>query len=358
MKDMIIDKIEDVFVLDKMIEVSTNIVITAHIHPDGDAAGSTQALAYYLAGRGKNVAVTYPEPLPDTIGFITKGAEGFVSLSWKNDEEECRRIVGAADLIFCVDCNSFARTGGLEEMMRASEAKKILIDHHLSPDRESFDIVFSKTDVSSACELLYWILLAMPDMAGDAGKLPLFSASALLTGMTTDTNNFANSVYPSTLEMASSLLAAGVDRDAILIDLYNEYRENRMRLMGYLLHENMKITPWGVAYMVVTGDIAEQFAIQEGETEGFANMPLSIGKVKMSVFLKLDGEGFFRVSVRSKKGYSSNKCASRYFHGGGHENASGGRLFFPQDIAKPEDAPEYIRKVTAELFKEEGYYEE
>ena len=75
----------------------------------------------------------------------------------------------------------------------------------------------------------------------------------------------------------------------------------------------------------------------------------------MSLFLKIDGNGFFRVSVRSKKGYSSNLCATRYFHGGGHENASGGRLFFPQDIAAPEAAAAYIERVTDELFKEEGY---
>ena len=91
-------------------------------------------------------------------------------------------------------------------------------------------------------------------------------------------------------------------------------------------------------------------------------MPLAIGKVGMSIFLKEDGDGFFRVSVRSKKGISANKCAVRYFHGGGHENASGGRLFFsrtdgvPADISSPAEAESYILNSVKELY-ESGEYE-
>ena len=239
--------------------------------------------------------------------------------------------------------------------MRSSSARKVLIDHHLAPDSGAFDLVFSTPEVSSACELLYNVLLALPDVVGDVSRLPKPSAEALMAGMTTDTNNFSNSVYPSTFAMASGLLGAGVDRDGILQKLFNEYRENRLRMMGWLLYENMRITDAGVAYMIITSDTAERFGIREGETEGFVNMPLAIGRVKMSILLKIDGNGYFRVSVRSKKGYSSNLCATRYFHGGGHENASGGRLFFPQDIPSPDEAAGYVERVTGELFKEEGY---
>ena len=345
--------------LERLIDASGNIVITAHIHPDGDAAGSTIALLHYLVEcRKKNARILYPEPLPSTIAFISEHTDAERIMAGSTMPEQCAEAVNSADLIFCLDCNSFTRTGVLESMMRGADAPKVLVDHHLNPDSEAFDLVISTPEVSSASELLYNVLLSMSDIAGDALKLPRVSAEALMTGMTTDTNNFANSVYPSTFAMASGLLAAGVDRDAILSRLFNNYRENRLRMMGALLYENMTITPWGVAYMVVDEALASRFGIMEGETEGFVNMPLAIDRVKMSLFLKIDGDGFFRVSVRSKKGYSSNKCASRYFHGGGHENASGGRLFFPQDIASQSLAGRYIEEVTAALFKEEGYYEE
>ena len=210
--------------------------------------------------------------------------------------------------------------------------------------------MFSESEISSACELTYQVLLALPSIGGDAHKLPEFSARALMTGMTTDTNNFANSVYPSTFAMASALLETGVDRDAILSSLYNRYRENRIRLMGYLLYENMAITDEGVALMIIDKDIATKYDIRDGETEGFVNLPLAIDRVKMSIFLKQDDGGFFRVSVRSKKGISANRCAMKYFHGGGHECAAGGRLLFPQDIASPAGAEAFLRKVSFEFF--------
>ena len=113
--------------------------------------------------------------------------------------------------------------------------------------------------------------------------------------------------------------------------------------------------------MILTEEIASEFNISEGETEGLVNEPLRIASVKMSIFLKQDDAGFFRVSIRSKKGFSAVGCSKAYFHGGGHENASGGRLFFkandgnPADISSPSQAEKYLLKVTSEYFKSGDY---
>ena len=170
--------------------------------------------------------------------------------------------------------------------------------------------------------------------------------------MTTDTNNFANSTYPSTLQMASELLAAGVDRQEILSGLYNSYRENRFRFMGEYLSDKLTITPYGLAYAVITTEDLERYDIREGETEGFVNMPLGIAEVRMSIFLRQEGN-LFRVSVRSKQGVSANRCATMYFNGGGHENASGGRLAIPQDVESAGAAREYIERSCSEFFSKD-----
>jgi phosphoesterase RecJ-like protein len=68
--------------------------------------------------------------------------------------------------------------------------------------------------------------------------------------------------------------------------------------------------------------------MQEGDTEGFVNEPLSIGKVRMSIFAREDA-GEVRISIRSKRGTSANRCAKLFFNGGGHENAAGGKLYMP-----------------------------
>ena len=173
--------------------------------------------------------------------------------------------------------------------------------------------------------------------------------TALLAGMTTDTNNFANSVYPSTFQMASELIAAGVDRDALLEKLYWSYRENRVRLMGYMQSEQLHILPGGAAYMILTKEIQEKYNLREGESEGLVNVPLAIGEVRLSVLVKEDG-GHFRVSARSKKGTSAQNLALRYFHGGGHENAAGGKIF-PEDFSPADGIQAYVEKVLKEYLR-------
>ena len=341
---------------DRLIAGCEKISIVSHVHPDGDAAGSTLALREFLEKtKGRDATVILPDTLPETLAFIADGVPSGRLLSGASDPEGARQRILDSDMVVCLDCNSFSRTGVLEESLRSFMKTKVLIDHHLSPESGSFDLVFSHTDVSSASELLFYMLLGFPEVGGKAAGLPAFSASAMMTGMTTDTNNFANSVFPSTLSMASALLDAGVDRDAILSDLYNNYGENRMRLMGYMLYSNMKITDDGLAFMVIRPDIVEEFSVREGDTEGFVNLPLSIGRVKMSILLRQDEGGYFRVSVRSRRGVSANACAMRYFHGGGHECAAGGRLFFPQDIASHANAEEFLMKLSTDFFNAEGH---
>ena len=334
--------------LDGLIEAAERITIAVHTHPDGDAAGSGAALLSYLRERrGKDAVLLLPDPLPDSLTFVLP-RDG-VMVYEEAPETACGRIA-ASDLLFGMDFNAFDRTGGAEIPLRESRAEKVLFDHHLSPDRAAFDLVFSRTEVSSACEILFDTLLALPDIAGDAGKLPAACTYALMTGMTTDTNNFANSVFPGTLRMASALLAAGTDRDDILARLYNRYRENRFRLMGYLLSEVLQITPEGVAYMILRKEDQLRFNMRQGETEGFVNLPLGIDRVRMSLFLT-EQEDHFRVSVRSKKGTSANRMAASRFHGGGHELAAGGKLYFPADIPGPDDAQAYILKGIEGFFK-------
>lgn len=334
--------------LHSMIMESSVITVVAHTHPDGDAIGSTLAMRAFLRMLGKNAEVILPEAVSGNLRFMVPSGE---PLSATDRPEESRERLERSDMVICLDCPGFHRTGAIEAMMDGINAAKVLIDHHISPDEASFDIVFSECSISSASELLFWILMEMPEISHDASRLPSEAAAALMTGMTTDTNNFANSVYPGTLDMASRLIAAGVDRDSIVSSINNMYGENRLRAMGWLLKDEMTITPDGVAYMIITADEMERYALMEGDTEGFVNLPLQIRKVRMSILCKQDG-GHFRVSVRSKKGTSANMCSRRYFNGGGHEQAAGGRLSCPDDLPAMDRKviAGYIERVTHEFL--------
>ena len=329
--------------LGRLISEASRVVVAGHIRPDGDALGSTAALALYLQGMGKDVTVVFPDTPADNLRFILPTSVRYAFAD--KDPEKVKEAADRAQLLFLLDCNAFSRTESIAGILAGASAGKVLIDHHLNPDTEAFDVSFSTPGISSASELLYWVLKAL---GWDGSDLPV--GEALLTGMTTDTNNFANSVFPSTFRMASELIAAGVDRDALLQRIYNSYRENRVRLMGYMQYEGLTVLPEGAAYMVLTRDIQQRFDLQEGESEGLVNVPLTIGSVRLSVLLKEDN-GHFRVSVRSKKGTSAQQLAHRFFHGGGHENAAGGKLFIGTDVPSPETVPSYLETLLKDFLR-------
>ena len=324
-------------ILSSLIDDSERIVVCTHVHPDGDALGSSGAVFHYLREvRGKSDVSMVREEAPGTIAFISKGIPVLGP-----------QAIEAADLIICTDFNGLSRAGGeFEKALRASTAKKVLIDHHLNPQEAEFDLVFSRTEVSSASEMVYEILRQMPEIGGQTSRLPLSVLNCLMAGMTTDTNNFANSVFPSTLEMAGDLIASGVDRDAIVAELYNRYRPNRVRAIAHILSEEMTIRPDGLAVIIVTKELWHRFGLEEGELEGMVNIPLTIDEVKVCLYLResLDAPEV-RASIRSKRGWSANAMAAKYFHGGGHEQAAGGKLRIPEDIPDAAAAAVFVEKI-------------
>lgn len=331
-----------------IISKASNIAIATHIHPDGDAMGSSIGLKHFLEEScGKTAHIFLSDRWPETLSFMMDEDEAGNILVCDGDEERTAACLQSCDTLFCLDFNTPSRSGSLQGPIENFTGEKILIDHHIGPDTDCFSLCFSEIEISSASEYLYHILKRLECPSG----FPAATLDAILIGITTDTNNFANSVFPSTLEACSELLAAGVDRDRILGHIYNDYRENRIRLMGHLLKDVMVTTPAGLAYIILNkGDVAE-YGITDGETEGFVNLPLAIKEVKMSVFLR-EEEGYFRVSIRSKRGVSANRCAREHFNGGGHEQAAGGRLYWPENIRKPEDAAAYIENVTKPFLNE------
>lgn len=334
--------------LDAFLAESSRVGLAVHVHPDGDALGSSVALMRYLRDfRKKEVFLLLPDRFPANLDFVLGNDVAVVA---SDDPDAAGNCLASCDLLVCLDHNSPGRTGLLEPFIRASHARKVLVDHHLDPDAGNYDMVFSETEVSSTCELLFFLLSGMPDLEA-AGKFPAGIGTPLMTGMTTDTNNFANSVFPGTFRMASELLASGVDREWILFMLYNQYSENRFRAMGNFLGEKLTLLPGGVAYAVFDRQTQERFGLTDGDTEGFVNMPLGIAGVRMSIFLKED-EGFFRISVRSKGDCSASDFAREFFHGGGHFHAAGGQLHYPEDIGSPSAAAEYTEKAAARFLQE------
>ena len=316
--------------LERIVAAARKAVVVSHHSPDGDAVGSTVACGLYLAQRGVEVTLVLPGAMPDNLHFLSPAEHPI--LIYEDTPEPVEAAIAAADTVFCLDFSGLSRTEYLEKPLRESRAVKVLIDHHASQETEPFAEVIATREVSSASELLYWVLMQMPDVVGDPTRLPMPCLEALWTGMMTDTNNFANSVFPSTFEMASALVAAGVDKARLYQQIFNVFSADRMRLMGYLLKDKMTLVPeYGAAFMVLTEAEKQSYNFRKGDSEGFVNLPLSIADVRISALFTESPEGYIRVSLRSKIGTDVNSLAREFFNGGGHVNAAGGRLYMPVD---------------------------
>ena len=304
----------------EQIEKAQKIVLVTHLSPDGDAMGSSLGLYHYLQDLGKEVRVVVPNAFPYFLKWMN-GAKDIVVNTYIPTVAEA--FIKNADLIFCLDFNTLKRIGALGELVEQSSAKKILIDHHLDPD-EDFDVVISYPKISSTSEIVFRLITQL----GDFERITSTVAECIYTGMMTDTGGFTyNSNDPEIFEIISMLLKKGVDRDHIYREVFNNYSEQRFRLLGFTLSQRMKIYPERKASLIYLSlEDQKQFNLTKGDTEGFVNYPLSIKGILFSVFIREDDE-LTKVSLRSQGDFPCNKFAADFFNGGGHLNASGGEFY-------------------------------
>lgn len=320
------------------------IVILSHTNPDGDAVGSSLAWAEVLRARGHEVTCVVPNKYPYFLDWMP-GIEEVVV--FKTDTEgRAVKAIAEADVLFCLDFNAVSRLEILSETIQGNTtARRVLIDHHLQPD-EGFDIVFSHPESSSTCFLVYCLVEAMYG----TGAITRRMGELLYVGMMTDTGNFAFShLTPELFRAVAVLLEKGISIPEIHNSVYNAYTEGRARLFGYAINRKMALIEDGtVAYMSLLESEMRRFQFQQGDSEGFVNYALTIKKVKMSAMF-LAHRKFIRISLRSRGDVDVNLFARKYFNGGGHKNAAGGKTF----LSMEETIDHYIRSVRE--FAEEGH---
>ena len=313
------------------------MVILSHTNPDGDAVGSSLAWAEALRNNGHSVTCIVPNKYPYYLDWMT-GIRDIVI--FKTDTEGlAEKAVSEADIIFCLDFHSLSRLDSLGDMIAANTtAKRVLIDHHLNPS-ETFDVMFSHPEASSTSYLVYKLIEAVWGAESVTAK----QAEVMYVGMMTDTGNFSFSTLTPDLYRALAVLAGtGIDIPQIHNNVYNSFTEGRARLFGYAINRKMKLLRKGtVAHMSLTEEEMRRFWFQQGDSEGFVNYPLSIKKMRMSAIF-IEHKDFIRVSLRSRGAVDVNLFASRYFEGGGHHNAAGGKSFVSMEetIARFEAAVE------------------
>lgn len=309
----------------KAIQQSKRIVVCAHRGPDGDAVGSSLGWAEYLKSLGKQVTVVLPNPFPDFLRWLPNS---HLIHFYARHEAAATQIINEADLIFCLDFNGLSRLQEMEGAVARAKADRILIDHHLNPDRNIAKLVISHPQMSSTSELVFRLILQL----GGFEDMTQSMATCIYTGMMTDTGGFTyNSNDPAIYEIISMLLTKNIDKDKIYRNVFNVYSADRIRLTGYILYEKLNFYANNRASVfTLTRDEMKRFNFIRGDAEGLVNMPLQVKGMRLSISLREDTErDVIRVSLRSVDDFPCNKMAEEFFNGGGHLNASGGELPFP-----------------------------
>jgi phosphoesterase RecJ-like protein len=295
------------------------IVIVPHSNPDGDAIGASYGLAIVLKNAGHMVKIISPNDYP---GFLSWLNGEVVILNYLRRTKTAESYIQQCDIMFCVDFNEAKRADEMEKTIMSFPGKRIMIDHHPYPT-DFCHYTISEPSYSASAELIYDLIIA----AGWEQYLNHQAAEALYTGIMTDTGSFShNTSRPNLYKVLSGLMTYGIDTESIHARVYHNFSADRLRLMGYCLHEKMIVLPeFRTGFFSLTRDELKKYNFVPGDTEGFVNIPLSINNIVFSA-LFIEKEGYIKVSFRSKGTFPANEFCSAHFNGGGHLNAAGGEL--------------------------------
>lgn len=302
-----------------LLSTPRRVVITTHQKPDGDAMGSSLGLKHFLEKLGHTVNVISPTNWASFLNWMP-GCKSVIDYESKRAMAD--KLIAEAEWIFCLDFNNLPRTKHMEGSLVATKALRILIDHHQEPQEEMFAYGISITQKSSTCEMVYDFIAG----SGHRNLIDIPIAECLYTGVMTDTGSFRFPVTSAAVHvMVAELKKTGFEHQKVHDQIYDSYLENRLRFTGHVLLNRMDVLyEYNTVLLSVPKADLLRFNIQTGDTEGLVNFPMSIQGIKM-VAIVIDRDEERKWSFRSKGNVDVNTFARKFFNGGGHFNAAGGR---------------------------------
>ena len=221
----------------------------------------------------------------------------------------------------------------------------VIIRRQIINPPDDYTLQFSYPEICSTSFVTYKLIEALRG----TDSITVQMAENLYAGIMTDTGNFAFSyLTPDLMRAVAVLLERGLEIPKVYNAVYNSSSASRVKLLGYSLGRKMEVLAKGkAAYISLTEREMRRHNFQLGDSEGFVNYPLTIAGMKMSA-LFTETRKFIRVSLRSRGDeVDVNIFARRYFGGGGHKNAAGGKSF-----VSIEETIELYKRAVEEFFKE------
>jgi bifunctional oligoribonuclease and PAP phosphatase NrnA len=312
-------------------------VVLTHAKPDGDAIGSSVAIARAMSTGGTKVEAWYVGPCPR---WTKEMAAGIPVREFKPGEGLSGVEQEEFDAVVVVDTGSWTQLAEAKSFLQARRERVFLFDHHLHGDAEVSDRRLIMTAAASCTQVLAPVCAELVG-AATAAKLPLTIAEPLFLGLATDTGwlRFSN-VSPATLRLAADLIEAGVDHTKLYRLIEQQDHAARWQLFGRALRTLHVHGGGRIATMLLTLKDFDETGATANDTSGFADMVLTIASVELSAVLvetANSGGPLTKISLRSKPGAHAidvNELASR-LGGGGHARAAGAKIHqAPADAVK------------------------
>ena len=326
--------------IQKLLVSQNKIVIITHYNPDGDAIGSSLGLKHFLKQKGLDAEVIVPNDFPKFLKWMPESKKIIIA-DYKR--KQAGEAIYHADVIFILDFNASHRSGNLVgPWIEKAKAKKILIDHHQQPDQ--FDFVYSDVTIPATSQMVYHFIQQL----NEEEKVNKEIAECLYTGIMTDTGGFRfRSTSATTHRIVADLIEKGAEPSMITSNTWDTNTVSRLHLLSLILGRIEVVKDGKVAILWLKRDELKEFGFQKGDTEGFVNYGLSIMGTQVSAFFMEDlYEDFIKISFRSKDQVDVNQFSRKYFNGGGHINAAGGKYLKSIE----ETIEDFIEKIEAEEF--------
>jgi phosphoesterase RecJ-like protein len=289
----------------RMISKANKVFLIAHVDPDGDAIGSTLALAHALRSMGKECSLACNDPVPEILSFLP-GVEQFGTPQ-----------VMDHDLIIAVDVSDRGRLGPAYRHVLETDIPLLNIDHHVTNTRFG-TVNLVRTEATATAEIIFDLLqdLDVP--------LDQFLATCLLTGIVTDTRSFStSSTTPRALEVASELVEAGASLIEVNENYYKSRRLSTLRLWGRIL-DHMQLQDH-LVWSVNTLEMREDCRADSSDGDSIVNLLATVREASAAiVFIEKESQQV-EISIRSRPGVDISSIAV-HFGGGGHPQAAGAML--------------------------------
>ena len=307
---------------EELVHGHRRFLLTTHVRPDGDAVGSELAMAAILEQLGSEVLVVNPFTLPQGFRFLDpQGKLKQLGADVPVDQ------LDSYEVLIVLDTAAWAQLGAMGDVIRATNAKKVVIDHHVSGDDLGAEL-FKNTKAEATGRLV----IEAADQLG--AEISPQIAQAAFVALATDTGWFRfSSTASQTLRLAARLVDAGATPDQLYQQLYEDDTLARLQLVGRTMARTRTELGGRLIHTWIERADFEAVGAAPQDSEDVINMTLAVGGTEAAVILVEQATGGFKISFRSRCSLDCSRVAEQ-FGGGGHKAAAGAFLDEPLESAR------------------------